>query len=264
MTCPSCCTTSCYVGRQAIDDFEHFYNNHQYGPDGRSPLWDIQPLQDLHAQEVQAAYERALAEQAPVARPAVAEPQGPLGELRAAVRDVWEALEDEIEQHPAATHVVQHQHPPYAELHLDQLVYDAWNDRLLLGEEEFERVLVAHGIDPEVVDALVQEMHQAKRETSLARRRAREAQKRVDEVRARERLYYHMLNGGMNVRPRRAVCFHYRPGMKRIRRTYEDYNPTPEREAREEHLQFALDEEQRYIEASEASCRRLREAQAVL
>lgn len=73
-----------------------------------------------------------------------------------------------------------------------------------------------------------------------------------------------MLAAGMDVAPEYVAAFRYQSGQKRIRRTLDGQNPAAERLAREAHLEFALGEEERYIEASEAACRRLREAQAAL
>jgi hypothetical protein len=111
---------------------------------------------------------------------------------------------------------------------------------------------------------LDQEMDQAMHAAHLAGRRATEAQKRVDEVRGREKLYYRMLNAGYDVHPEHVFCFHYPPGLKRIMKTRDGYNPKPERKAREAHLQFALDDERRFNQASEEAYRRFTEARAAL
>ncbi|RXW21484.1 hypothetical protein EST38_g4390 [Candolleomyces aberdarensis] len=322
MTCPGCGTTSCYVCRKRINNgYNHFYNNHRRGiaANGRCPLWDAKPLQELHTQEVQAAYERIIiAEQGqgPVAGPSVVRRRNPPREARAraSIPGAWGGSEDEdgteVEREAVAPAAVEDQHRPYVE----EPVY-ARDYRPLVREDEIQRAIIgahrgpnpgererdrdgardyrhrplaeeeaehhqydvhanheqrpqalgpAHARRPINIEQLGWEMDQAKHQASLARRRAREAQERVDEVRWREMQYYRMLDAGMDVRAENVDCFTYRPGQKCIRRTLNGWNPAPERRAREAHLGFALEEEQRYIEASEAACRRLREAQAAL
>ncbi|KAJ2922966.1 hypothetical protein H1R20_g14140, partial [Candolleomyces eurysporus] len=301
--------------------YNHFYNNHRRGfaANGRCPLWDIKPLQELHTQEVQAAYERIVAEQGqgPVAGPSVQRRNSHEARARASIPGAWGGLEDEdeanVEREPVAPAAVEDQHQPYAE----EPVYYAQDYRPMIREDEIQRAIniraqrvpdpgererdhdgvrdyrhrplaaeeaadhhqydayanreqrpralgPAHARRPINIEQLGWEMDQAKHQASLARRRARAAQERVDEVRRREMQYYRMLDAGMEVRAENVDCFSYRPGQKCIRRTLDGWNPAPERRAREAHLGFALEEEQRYIEASEAACRRLREAQAAL
>ncbi|KAJ2915757.1 hypothetical protein MD484_g4644, partial [Candolleomyces efflorescens] len=377
MTCPTCRTSSCYVCRKAIvGDYEHFYDNLHNAPDGRCRLWDAQPLNEIHAQEVHAAYEEAVAQRARAARPHPQEqardawnyelpnqreePAGRLAVARQPVRVEPEAQaavvgwrrfvganhrENEREVRNAPAHaapvlavardvrvieqpqgLVRHANarPPPQEP-----VRDAWNYQAPIQQEEpAGRIVVARQpvrVEPEAQAAVVgwrrlaqanrdrdnvravrnapapaapvlavpvardiqaieqpqaqalvraparpqpnlqqlqlqQDITHAQHAAKLARRRETEALKRVQDVKAREEAYYRQLRRGDDVHPPHVRCFHYRPGQKCIRRTYEGYNPTPEREAREAHYKFAVGEVERYEQESEEAGRRWREA----
>ncbi|KAJ2922964.1 hypothetical protein H1R20_g14149, partial [Candolleomyces eurysporus] len=286
---------------QIVDGYGHFCNNERsFEPDGRCLLWDTKPLKELHLEEVQAAAKRALNEQKPIARAAatrVVQHQHQRYAEPELVHDArghrWvvkeEAFERAVLAHGAGPEVAAPVVAP-----LEQREYDDLNGRRLAEGNrrvaEHARLRVdpgdgaardvgrvirqppalvhAHARDqvqvPDNLEQLQQEMAQAKHEASLARRRATEAQKRVDEVRGREKLYYQMLNAGMDVHPKHDFCFYYPPGIKRIRKTPDGFNPKRERKAREAHLQFALDEEQQYMKISDAAYKRLREARAAL
>ncbi|TFK18193.1 hypothetical protein FA15DRAFT_269541 [Coprinopsis marcescibilis] len=64
MKCSTCGTMSCYICRQIVENYDHF-NRNSLDPTnredlGKCPLHDPQPLEQLHAEEANAAYERAV------------------------------------------------------------------------------------------------------------------------------------------------------------------------------------------------------------